>query len=176
MRKRTALILILLIIIPVSGFSFWKEAPEDVLIKFLKTFYSNNPNKTYNYVSKADQDATSRKEFIKQNNLDDPFRREMAKITSSLNKYEINGTKINEDSAVVDIKVTKPNMSKVFAEIFGPFHGPKEMKDPQAAARHMLRQYLRKADVPMVEERGNFTMVKEEGRWKVLLDPENNKQ
>jgi hypothetical protein len=50
------------------------------------------------------------------------------------------------------------------------------MKDPQAAARHMLRQYLKKADVPMVEERGNFTLVKEEGRWKVLLDPENNKQ
>ncbi len=50
------------------------------------------------------------------------------------------------------------------------------MKDPQAAARHMLRQYLKKADVPMVEERGNFTLVKEEGKWKVLLDPENNKQ
>jgi len=87
MRKHTTLILILLIIIPVSGFNFWKEAPEDVLIKFLKTFYSNNPNKTYNYISKADQDTISRKEFIKQNNLDDPFRREMAKITSSLNKY-----------------------------------------------------------------------------------------
>jgi hypothetical protein len=24
--------------------------------------------------------------------------------------------------------------------------------------------------------RGNFTLVKEEGRWKVLLDPENNIQ
>jgi hypothetical protein len=60
MRKRTTLILILLII-PVSGFSFWKEAPEDVLIEFLKTFYSNNPNKTYNYISKADQDTISRK-------------------------------------------------------------------------------------------------------------------
>ncbi len=95
MRERITLILILLIIIPVSGFSFWKETPEDVLIKFLKTFYSNNPNKTYNYVSKADRDAISRKEFIKQNNLDDPFRREMAKLTSSLNKYEINGTRIN---------------------------------------------------------------------------------
>jgi hypothetical protein len=176
MRKHTTLILLLLIIIPVSGFSLWKETPEDVLIKPLKTFYSNNPNKTYNYISKADQNTISREEFIKQNNLDDPFRQEMAKITSSLNKYEINGTEINEDSAVVDIKITKPNMSKVFAEIFGPFHGPKNMKDPQAAARHMLRQYLKKADVPMVEERGNFTLVKEEDKWKVLLDPENNKQ
>lgn len=176
MRKCTTLILLLLIIVPVSGFSFWKETPEDVLIKFLKTFYSNNPNKTYNYISKADQDTISREEFIKQNNLDDPFRREMAKITSSLNKYEINGIKTNEDSAVVDIKITKPNMSKVFAAIFGPFHGPKNMKDPQEATRHMLRQYLKKADVPMVEERGNFTLVKEEGKWKVILDPENNKQ
>jgi hypothetical protein len=70
MRKHTTLILLLLIIIPVSGFSFWKEIPEDVLIKFLKTFYSNNPNKTYNYISKADQDTISREEFIKQNNLD----------------------------------------------------------------------------------------------------------
>jgi hypothetical protein len=147
MRKYTTLILLLLIIIPVSGFSFWKATPEDVLIKFLK-----------------------------QNNLDDPFRREMAKITSSLNKYEINGTEINEDSAVVDIKITKPNMSRVFAEIFGPFHGSKDMKNPQEAARHMLRQYLRKADVPMAEERGNFTLVKEEGKWKVLLNPENSKQ
>jgi hypothetical protein len=100
----------------------------------------------------------------------------MAKITSSLNKYEINGTEINEDSAVVDINVTKPNMSKVYAEIFGGFHGPKDMKDPQAAARYMLRQYLKKGDVPMAEERGNFTLVKEEGKLKVLLNPENNKQ
>ena len=114
------------------------------MIKSLKAFYSNNPNKTYNYISKVDQDTISREEFIKQNNLDDPFRRKMAKTTSSLNKYEINETKISENNAVVDIKITKPNMSKVFAEIFGPFHGPKNMKDPQAAARHMLRQYLEK--------------------------------
>ncbi len=44
MRKNVTLILILLIIIPVFG--FWKETPEVVLIKFLKSFYSNNLKKT----------------------------------------------------------------------------------------------------------------------------------
>ncbi len=44
MRKNVTLILILLIIIPVFG--FWKETPEDVLIKFLKSLYSNNLKKT----------------------------------------------------------------------------------------------------------------------------------
>jgi hypothetical protein len=130
MRKNVTLILILLIIIPVFG--FWKETPEDVLIKFLKSLYSNNLKKTYSYISKVD-----------------------------------------EYNAIVNITVTKPNMSKVYAEIFGPFHGPKDMKNPQEATRHMLRQYLKKADVPMVEERGNFTLVKEEAKWKILLNLKN---
>ena len=97
----------------------------------------------------------------------------MAKTIYSLSKYEINETRINEDNAIVDITVTAPDMPRVLAEIFGPFHGPKDMKNPQEATRHMLRQYLKKGDVPMVEERGNFTLVKEEGKWKVLLNLKN---
>ncbi len=171
MRKNITLILILLIIIPVFG--FWKETPEVVLIKFLKSLYSNNLKKTYSYISKVDKDTISRSEFTKLNSLNDPFRQEMAKTTSSLNKYEVNETKVDEYNAIVNITVTKPNMSKVYAEIFGPFHGPKDMENPQEAARHMLRQYLKKADVPMAEERGNFTLVKEEGKWKILLNLKN---
>ena len=64
-------------------------------------------------------------------------------------------------------------MSKVMGEIFGPFHGPKSMKNPQEAARYMLQQYLKKGNVPMVEERGTFSLVKEEGKWKVLLNLKN---
>ncbi len=174
MRKRTTLILILLITSPVFGFG--KQAPDQVLTKYLKSLYSNNLKKTYSYLSKADKSTISRIEFIKQNSLGDSFTKEIAKTVSSLRKYKVNETIINKDSASVDITVTSPDMSKVMGEIFGPFHGPKNMKDPQAAARHMLRQYLKKADVPMVEERGNFTLVKEEDKWKVLLAPENNKQ
>ncbi len=170
-RKNVTLILILLIIIPVFG--FWKGTPENVLIKFLKALYSNNLKKTYNYISKVDKGTISRSEFIELNSINDPFRQEMAKITSSLNKYEVNETKVDEDNAIVNITVTKPNMSKVYAEIFGPFHGLKDMKNPQEATRHMLKQYLKKADVPMVEERGNFTLIKEKGNWKILLNLKN---
>ena len=168
MRKLTTIILILLITNPVFGFG--KEAPDQVLTKYLKSLYSNNLKKTYSYLSKADKSTISRIEFIKQNSLDDSFAREIAKTVSSLRKYKVNETVINEnDSASVDITVTSPDMSKVMGEIFGPFHGPKNMENPQEAARFMLKQYLKKGNVPMVEERGTFTLVNEEGRWKVLL-------
>lgn len=168
MRKLTTIILILLITNPVFGFG--KEAPDQVLTKYLKSLYSNNLKKTYSYLSKADKNTISRIEFIKQNSLDDSFAREIAKTVSSLRKYKVNETVINEDdSASVDITVTSPDMSKVMGEIFGPFHGPKSMENPQEAARFMLKQYLKKGNVPMVEERGTFTLVNEEGRWKVLL-------
>jgi hypothetical protein len=39
----------------------------------------------------------------------------------------------------------------------------------------MLTQFLEKGDVPMVKERGTFTLVNEEGRWKVLLGFAKNK-
>ena len=169
MRKLTTIILILLITNPVFGFG--KEAPDQVLTKYLKSLYSNNLKKTYSYLSKADKSTISRIEFIKQNSLDDPFAQEIAKTVSSLRKYKVNETVINEDdSASVDITVTSPDMSKVMGEIFGPFHGPKSMENPQEAARFMLKQYLKKGNVPMVEERGTFTLVNEEGRWKVLLN------
>ena len=168
MRKLTAIILVLLITNPVFGFG--KEAPDQVLTKYLKSLYSNNLKKTYSYLSKADKSTISRIEFIKQNSLDDSFAREIAKTVSSLRKYKVNETVINEDgSASVDITVTSPDMSKVMGEIFGPFHGPKSMENPQEAARFMLKQYLKKGNVPMAEERGTFTLVNEEGRWKVLL-------
>ncbi len=166
--KKHIIILILLTITPVLGFG--KENPEDVLIKYLKSLYSNNLKKTYNYISKTDKNTINRNEFISQNTLDDPFAQEMAKMINSSRNYKINETKIDADSAIVDITTTAPDMPKVLGEIFGPFHGPKDMKNPQEAMRHMLRQYLKKADVPMIEERGDFTLVKEEGKWKVLLN------
>ena len=171
MRKLTTIILILLMTSSVFGFG--KETPEQVLTKYLKSLYSNNLKKTYSYISKADKNTISRNEFINQNSLGDPFTQEIAKTVSSLRKYKVNDTIINEDNATVDITVTSPDMSKVMGEIFGPFHGPKNMKNPQEAARYMLKQYLKKGNVPMVEERGTFTLVKEEGKWKVLLNLKN---
>lgn len=168
MRKQRTLLLILLIIIPVLGFG--NETPDTVLINYLRSLYSNNLKKTYSYISKADRDTISKSEFIKQNSLRDPFLQEMAKTVYELSKYEVNETKINEDSAIVNITVTAPDMPRVLGDIFGPFHGSKDMKDPQDAARHMLRQYLKKGDVPMTEENGDFTLVKEEGKWKVFLN------
>ena len=172
MKKNRAIILILLITIPIFGFG--KESPDKVLIKYLKTLYSNNLEKTYSYISKSDKNTISRKDFIKQNSLDDPFIQEIAKTASSLRKYDINETKIDEDNATVDITATAPDMPKVLGEIFGPFHGPKDMANPREATRHMLKQYLKKGNVPMVKERGIFQLVKEEGKWKVLLNLKND--
>ncbi len=168
LRKLSTIILILLITSPVSGFG--KAAPGQVLTKYLKSLYSNNLKKTYSYLSKADKGTISRIEFIKQNSIDDPFAQEIAETVSTLRKYKVNETIINEDNASVNITVTSPDMPKVMGEIFGPFHGPKSMENPQEAARYMLTQYLKKGDVPMVKERGTFTLVNEEGRWKVLLN------
>ena len=168
MRKLTTIILILLITSPVFGFG--KETPDQVLIKYLKSLYSNNLKETYSYLSQADKNIISRNEFIKQNSLDDPFTQEIAKTVSSLRKYKVNEAIINCNYATVRITVTSPNMSKVLGEIFGPFQGPKSMKNPQETARYMLKQYLEKGNIPMVKERGTFTLVNEEGRWKVLLN------
>ncbi len=168
LRKLTTIILILLITGPAFGFG--KETPDQVLVKYLKSLYSNNLKKTYSYLSKADKSTISRIEFIKQNSLDDSFTQEIAKTVSSLRKYKINETIINKDDASVDITVSSPDMSKVMGEIFGPFHGPKSMKNPQETARYMLKLFLKKGNVPMAEERGTFTLVNEEGRWKVLLE------
>ncbi len=168
LRKLSIIILILLVTNPVFGFG--KEAPDQILTKYLKSLYSNNLKKTYSYLSKEDKSTISRIEFIKQNSLGDSFTQEIAKTVSTLRKYKINETIINEDNASVDITVTSPDMPKVMGEIFGPFHGPKSMKNPQEAARYMLKEYLNKGDIPMVEERGTFSLVKEEGKWKVLLN------
>ncbi len=65
-------------------------------------------------------------------------------------------------------------MPKVLGEIFGPFHGSKDMANPREATRHMLKQYLRKGNVPMAKERGIFKLVREEGKWKVLLNLTND--
>ncbi len=168
LRKLSTIILILLITSPVFGFG--KATPDQVLTKYLKSLYSNKLKKTYSYLSQADKGTISRIEFIKQNSIDDPFAREIAETVSTLRKYKINETVTNRDNASVDITVTSPDMPKVMGEIFGPFHGPKSMENPQEAARYMLTQYLEKGDVPMVKERGTFTLVNEEGRWKVRLN------
>lgn len=170
LRNLTTTILILLITTPVFGFG--KKTPDRVLIKYLKSLYSNNLKETYSYISKADKNVISRDEFIKKNSLEDPFVQEIARTVSSLRKYKVNETTINCNYATVRITVTSPDMSKVYGEIFGPFQGLKNMENPQDAARHMLKQFLKKGNVPMVKERGTFTLVSEEGYWKVLLNLE----
>ncbi len=171
MKKYRAIVLIILLTIPIYGFG--KESPDKVLTKYLKALYSNNIKKTYSYISKTDKNAISRKDFINQNRLSDPFIQEIAKTVSSLRKYDINETIINEDSATVDITVTAPDMPRVLGEIFGPFHGPRNLSNPREATRHMLKQYLKLGNVPMVKERGVFKLAKEEGKWKVLLNLTN---
>ncbi len=168
MKKYRAIILILLITIPIFGFG--KESPDKVLTKYLKSLYSNNLKRTYSYISRVDKNTISMEGFISQNRLDDPFIQEIAKTVSSLRKYDINETKIDGDNATVDITVTAPDMPKVLGEIFGPFHGQKDMANPRETTRHMLKQYLKKGNVPMVKERGIFNLVNEEGKWKVLLN------
>ena len=172
MKKHRAIVLILLITIPIFGFG--KETPDKVLTKYLKALYSNNIKKTYSYISKKDKSTISREDFIKQNSLSDPFIKEIAKTVSSLRKYDINKTEIDKDNAAVDITVTAPDMSKVLGEIFGPFHGSKDMANPREATRYMLKEYLKKGDVPMVKERGVFKLVNEDGKWKVILNLKND--
>lgn len=173
MKKNRATILFFLIItIPIIGFG--KENPDKVLIKYLKALYSNNLEKTYSYISKEDKKTISKEEFIKQNSLGDPFIQEIAKTVSSLHRYNINETITDKDFSTVDITVTSPDMPKVLGEIFGPFHGPRNMTNPREATRHMLKQYLKKANVPMVEKQGIFKLVKEEGKWKILLNLKND--
>lgn len=165
------IILILLVIIPLLGFGNY--SPEKILIKYLESLYSNNLKKTYNYISKADKETISRSEFIKQNTLDGPFLKEMSKTIYELSTYEINEVNINGDEAIVDITTISPDMPKVLGEIFGPFHGRKDMENPQDAMRHMLKQYLKKGDVPMSEDTRKFILLKEDGKWNVFLDLKN---
>ena len=148
---------------------FGKKNPEDVLIKYLNALYSNNLKKTYRYMSKADRETISEKEFIKQNSLDDPFFRETSKTILKLSKFEVNETKIDGDRAIVNLTTIAPDMPRVLADIFGPFHGRKDMENPEEAMRYMLQQYLKKGDVPMTEDNRKFTLVKENGKWKIFL-------
>ena len=46
------------------------------------------------------------------------------------------------------------------------------MKNPEEAMRHMLKQFLKKGDVPMAKDTRKFTLVKEDGKWKILLNLE----
>ena len=165
-------LIIILTIIPILGFG--NEPPEQVLIKFLKAFYSNNHKKAYKYISKKDKKAISRKNFETQNNLDDPFRQEMAKMINSLSTYAVNETKTDADRAIIDITITAPDMPKVLADIFGPFYGPKSMENPQETMRYLLHQYLKKGNVPMAESKGKFALVKESGHWKIFLNLKNH--
>ncbi len=174
MKKHRAIVLIFLITFPIFGFGFGKETPDKILTKYLKALYSNNLKKTYSYISKTDKNTISREDFIKQNSLSDPFIKEIAKTVSSLHKYDIIKTEIDKDNASVDITVTTPDMSKVLGEIFGPFHGSRNLASPKEATRYMLKEYLEKGNVPMVKERGVFNLVKEEGKWKVILNLKND--
>lgn len=53
MRKHIPLVLILLIIIPSFGFGFVEKSPDTVLIKYIKTLYSNNLEKTFTLVKEG---------------------------------------------------------------------------------------------------------------------------
>ncbi len=165
-------VVLFLTIIPLLGFG--NEPPEKVLVKFLKAFYSNNHKKAYTYLSNADKEIIDQEEFTRRNNLKDPFQQEIAKAMCTLSSYEVTKTVIEENCAVAYTTITSPDMPKVLADIFGPFYGIKETNDSREAMRHMLKQYLKKGNVPLVEKSGEFKLIKEEGAWKIILNPKDN--
>ena len=133
LRKLTTIILILLITNPVFGFG--KEAPDQVLTKYLKSLYSNNLKKTYSYLSKADKNTISRIEFIKQNSLGDPFTQEIAKTVSSLRKYKVNETIINEDNATVRYYRNLPGHVQSHGRNIRTFSRPKKHEKPTGSSQ-----------------------------------------
>ena len=166
------LCIILAIVLAVSFTACGKESPEKAADNALKAIKNFNPVGIAKYFGD---------DYLDDYDIDDISADEMKvfkKLTSKMS-WEILGSVVDGDSAVVTVKLTSVDLSPIITEVsaellgdaFSSLLGDKMSEEEmEQKALEIVEQELSKKDIAMTTNNIDLKLTRNENSWKVEID------
>lgn len=185
MKKTFLIILILFLVLNLTACSTAK--PEKAVSSFLDAMKNGNTEKLYDYINTT-QDGSI--QIFTEEDIEEIFSNENEAIDtafkSAYNKleYEVLGSEINGDNAIVETKINAPDFASIFSEIIedsfalalsSSFTTDTEEYNEEAMdelINNMIVEKFSSADLPMVENTVKINLIKSDNSW--LIDPDED--
>ncbi|MFZ7121344.1 MAG: hypothetical protein ACOWWH_10375 [Eubacteriaceae bacterium] len=185
MKKTFLILLILLLLLSLTACSTAK--PENAVSSFLDAMKNGNTEKLYDYINTAQDDSS---QMFNEEDMDEIFSNEDEAIDkvfkSAYNKleYEILGSEINGDNAIVETKISAPDFASIFSEIieesftlalsssFSTDTEEYNEEEMDELMNNMIVEKFSSDDLPMVENTVKINLIKSDNGW--LIDPDED--
>lgn len=147
-----------------------KPGPKEVLQQFFEAQKAGNYEEAYQLISNDDKSVKSLAEYKKE--LEEPFVKALIGQIS----YRIVSVEVNGNTAKAIVEITGPDIASLMADIMaGAFSAAFGGKSDEEINKELAEKWANKK-LPPVTKRETFTLVKENGEWKVFLNWRKEKE
>lgn len=140
------------------------SGPEAALDAYLEASVRGDSAAAYGYLSAADQAARSLGEYKASSG------NELAKAVAAKTEYRIAEIQTHGDTAIAQVDITIPDVSGMFTDLLGGAFASALGGAKQEEIEEKLAKKYSGEDLPTTTKREEFTLVREDGAWRVFLD------
>jgi len=140
------------------------SGPEATLDAYLEASVRGDSAAAYGYLSAEDQAARSLSEYKASSG------NELAKAVAAKTEYRIAEVQTHGATAIAQVDITIPDVSGMFTDLLGGAFASALGGAKQEEIEEKLAKKYSGADLPTTTKREEFTLVREDGDWRVFLD------
>jgi len=140
--------------------------PKDALQKYLDALNQGDYVQAYGYISSQDKEVKDFQKFMSESSSQ---RAALILALADKVSYRIISVQKSKGQAELVVEMVNPDYAAVSDAIFGPDYSSPEKAGKEKIER-MIAQTYGKQQLPMVKATRSFTLLKEDGGWKVFLN------
>jgi hypothetical protein len=176
-RLITASVLLAVIILPVIYISIGQHRPSGddpipLLNRYLRAIYARDYKEAYSFISSRDRQVKAEQIYVRERGAFHGFTLEVAQKLAGFIDASPLETQLNGDQARIKLGLKLPDAGG-FSSLLLDWDEERLNTLPAGERRKMLQsidRLNRDGKITMIEGAEEFTLVKENGDWKIFLD------
>ena len=148
--------------------SIFHSKPEDVLSEYLQADLVGDHKKAYTYISSKDKKNKSLEQYIGEKSKHSDS--ELAKLFIDKTSHKIINVEVNGNTANIKVDTTTVDLEIITREFTtAAFKAAATGKSFDDIQNDIVEKY-KKQDLPLNTYKSNHKLIKEDNKWKVILN------
>jgi hypothetical protein len=169
MKRIVASLVVMLVVSACSGCATAAKDAEDVISAYLDASFQDRNEEAYSYLSRRSQSAMTLEDYTADKEDNIVIRSdEFVKRTT----FEVKQVDVDGDHARAEVEITEPDVKMIVKDLVGAFVAWifDDREELDSIENEMEKKYS-KGDIPMTTRLACYNLVREDGTWKVDLEP-----